>query len=153
MSRTTWIATATVGAIVLGIVVDDTIHFLHRYRHEREAGHAPGPASVLSLRETEQPYPVDLEAANGPTQVSLKGSLQNPLAFAGARLELLLKGPSLAALYPLTGVPLRIGVNAGSLGKELLRKYGEPNADAMVESAMRHADPEGKQQLEEALIG
>jgi (E)-4-hydroxy-3-methylbut-2-enyl-diphosphate synthase len=37
-------------------------------------------------------------------------------------------------------VPLRIGVNAGSLGKELLRKYGEPNAEAMVESAMRHID-------------
>lgn len=38
------------------------------------------------------------------------------------------------------GVPLRIGVNAGSLGKDLLRKYKEPNADAMVESAMRHID-------------
>jgi (E)-4-hydroxy-3-methylbut-2-enyl-diphosphate synthase len=38
------------------------------------------------------------------------------------------------------GVPMRIGVNAGSLGKELLRKYGEPNADAMVESAMHHID-------------
>jgi (E)-4-hydroxy-3-methylbut-2-enyl-diphosphate synthase len=38
------------------------------------------------------------------------------------------------------GVPLRIGVNAGSLGKELLRKYGEPNVDAMVESAMHHID-------------
>jgi len=38
------------------------------------------------------------------------------------------------------GVPLRIGVNAGSLGKELLRKYGEPNADAMVESALHHID-------------
>ena len=37
-------------------------------------------------------------------------------------------------------VPLRIGVNAGSLGKELLRKYGEPNADAMVESALRHIE-------------
>lgn len=37
-------------------------------------------------------------------------------------------------------VPLRIGVNAGSLGKELLRKYDEPNADAMVESALRHID-------------
>ncbi len=34
-------------------------------------------------------------------------------------------------------VPLRIGVNAGSLGKELLRKYKEPNADAMVESALQ----------------
>jgi (E)-4-hydroxy-3-methylbut-2-enyl-diphosphate synthase len=38
------------------------------------------------------------------------------------------------------GVPLRIGVNAGSLGKELLRKYGEPNAEAMVESALHHID-------------
>ncbi|MDC0598388.1 flavodoxin-dependent (E)-4-hydroxy-3-methylbut-2-enyl-diphosphate synthase [Gammaproteobacteria bacterium] len=37
-------------------------------------------------------------------------------------------------------VPLRIGVNAGSLGKDLLRKYKEPNADAMVESALRHID-------------
>jgi (E)-4-hydroxy-3-methylbut-2-enyl-diphosphate synthase len=37
-------------------------------------------------------------------------------------------------------VPIRIGVNAGSLGKELMRKYGEPNADAMVESAMHHID-------------
>lgn len=34
------------------------------------------------------------------------------------------------------GIPLRIGVNAGSLGKNLLRKYKEPNADAMVESAL-----------------
>ena len=37
-------------------------------------------------------------------------------------------------------VPLRIGVNAGSLGKELLRKYKEPNADALVESALRQID-------------
>lgn len=34
------------------------------------------------------------------------------------------------------GIPLRIGVNAGSLGKALLRKYKEPNAEAMVESAL-----------------
>ena len=35
-------------------------------------------------------------------------------------------------------VPLRIGVNAGSLEKDLQRKYGEPNAEALVESALRH---------------
>lgn len=35
-------------------------------------------------------------------------------------------------------VPIRIGVNAGSLEKELLRKYGEPTAEAMVESALSH---------------
>ncbi len=33
-------------------------------------------------------------------------------------------------------IPLRIGVNAGSLGKTLLRKYKEPSAEAMVESAL-----------------
>ena len=35
-------------------------------------------------------------------------------------------------------VPIRIGVNAGSLEKDLLAKYGEPCADAMVESGMSH---------------
>ena len=34
------------------------------------------------------------------------------------------------------GIPIRIGVNAGSLGKTLLRKYKEPNAAAMIESAL-----------------
>ena len=36
------------------------------------------------------------------------------------------------------GIPIRIGVNAGSLGKDLLRKYPEPCSEAMVESAMRN---------------
>ena len=37
-------------------------------------------------------------------------------------------------------VPIRVGVNAGSLEKDLQKKYGEPNADALVESALRHVD-------------
>ncbi len=37
-------------------------------------------------------------------------------------------------------IPIRIGVNAGSLGKDLLRKYPEPNANALVESALRNVD-------------
>jgi (E)-4-hydroxy-3-methylbut-2-enyl-diphosphate synthase len=36
------------------------------------------------------------------------------------------------------GVPIRIGVNAGSLEKDLLRKYKNPTAKALVESAGRH---------------
>lgn len=35
-------------------------------------------------------------------------------------------------------VPIRIGVNAGSLHKEILKKYGSPSPEAMVDSAMRH---------------
>jgi (E)-4-hydroxy-3-methylbut-2-enyl-diphosphate synthase len=37
-------------------------------------------------------------------------------------------------------IPIRIGVNAGSLEKDLQKKYGEPTADAMVESALRHIE-------------
>ncbi|MBO7702963.1 MAG: flavodoxin-dependent (E)-4-hydroxy-3-methylbut-2-enyl-diphosphate synthase [Solobacterium sp.] len=37
-------------------------------------------------------------------------------------------------------VPIRIGINSGSLEKELLAKYGAPCAEAMVESAKRHVD-------------
>ena len=35
-------------------------------------------------------------------------------------------------------IPIRIGVNAGSLPKDLLEKYGHPTAEAMVEAAWRH---------------
>lgn len=45
------IATATVGTIVLGIVVDDTIHYLHRYRHERGEGRSSTSAAAVSLTE------------------------------------------------------------------------------------------------------
>jgi (E)-4-hydroxy-3-methylbut-2-enyl-diphosphate synthase len=36
------------------------------------------------------------------------------------------------------GIPIRVGVNAGSLEKDLLKKYGEVTAEAMVESALRN---------------
>jgi len=36
------------------------------------------------------------------------------------------------------GIPIRIGVNAGSLEKRILQKYGYPTADGMVESALDH---------------
>ncbi|MEE0409233.1 MAG: flavodoxin-dependent (E)-4-hydroxy-3-methylbut-2-enyl-diphosphate synthase [Clostridia bacterium] len=38
------------------------------------------------------------------------------------------------------GVPIRIGVNGGSLEKELVEKYGGATADALVESAMGHVE-------------
>ena len=46
------IATATIGAIVLGIAVDDTIHFLFRYRAERQAGLSREEAVGRTYRET-----------------------------------------------------------------------------------------------------
>ena len=35
-------------------------------------------------------------------------------------------------------IPIRIGVNGGSLEKEILEKYGEPTPEGMIESAMKH---------------
>lgn len=37
-------------------------------------------------------------------------------------------------------IPIRIGVNAGSLEKDLQKKYGEPTPEAMVESVLRHVE-------------
>ena len=37
------------------------------------------------------------------------------------------------------GIPIRIGVNSGSLEKELLAKYGYPSPEALAESALNHA--------------
>ena len=38
----------------------------------------------------------------------------------------------------MKGIPIRIGVNSGSLEKEILAKYGSPTPGALVESAMSH---------------
>ncbi|MCD7808564.1 MAG: flavodoxin-dependent (E)-4-hydroxy-3-methylbut-2-enyl-diphosphate synthase [Erysipelotrichaceae bacterium] len=37
-------------------------------------------------------------------------------------------------------IPIRIGVNGGSLEKDILEKYGEPTAQGMIESAKKHID-------------
>jgi (E)-4-hydroxy-3-methylbut-2-enyl-diphosphate synthase len=37
-------------------------------------------------------------------------------------------------------IPIRIGVNGGSLEKDLIEKYGPPTPEAMVESALRHVE-------------
>lgn len=38
------------------------------------------------------------------------------------------------------GIPIRIGVNSGSLESDILEKHGYPTAEALFESAMRHAE-------------
>ena len=43
------------------------------------------------------------------------------------------------------GIPIRIGVNGGSLDKKLLEKYGHPTAEALVESAFEHLELQEKQ--------
>ena len=62
--------------------------------------------ALLSLRDESHPYPVNLQVANGPTKISLVGTVKDPLAFAGADLKLDLSGPDMSLLLPLTGVAI-----------------------------------------------
>ena len=62
--------------------------------------------ALLSLRDAASPYPVDLQLANGPTKVSLVGTIKDPVAFKGADLKLHFAGPDMALLFPLTGIPI-----------------------------------------------
>jgi uncharacterized protein involved in outer membrane biogenesis len=60
---------------------------------------------VLDLRDPDAPWPMDLQLRNGPTALSLKGTLREPLKLRGADLRVDFRGPSMDALVPLTGVP------------------------------------------------
>lgn len=50
------------------------------------------------------------------------------------------------------GIPIRIGVNAGSLEKDILDKYGYPQPEALFESAMRHVEICTKHGFEDIVI-
>jgi len=62
--------------------------------------------ALLSLRDHEHPWPIDLALANGPTRVALDGTLEDPVAFKGANVRLRFSGPDMALLEPLVGFPI-----------------------------------------------
>jgi uncharacterized protein involved in outer membrane biogenesis len=62
--------------------------------------------ALLSLREPGTTYPIDLHIANGPTKVTLVGTVEDPLHFKGTKLKLTFAGPDMALVTPLTGVPI-----------------------------------------------
>lgn len=68
-------------------------------------GHIVG-GSLLTLTNETHPYPIDARLANGPTYVTLRGTVDDPLHFKGTRLALHFAGPDMALLYALTGVPI-----------------------------------------------
>lgn len=76
-----------------------------RYAGQPITGRLIGGA-VLALQEENQPYPIDLRLANGPTKVTLVGTVQDPLHFKGIDVKLTFAGADMAALMPLTGVPI-----------------------------------------------
>ncbi len=61
--------------------------------------------SVLALRDTEQPYPVDLNIVFGATKLKAKGTVQDPFKWTGANVDLTLSGPNMSDIYPLLGIP------------------------------------------------
>ena len=52
----------------------------------------------------------------------------------------------------LNGVPIRVGVNSGSVEKEALKKYGGPTPEALVESALHHVRLIEKQNYDQIVI-
>jgi uncharacterized protein involved in outer membrane biogenesis len=75
------------------------------YAAQPITGHLVGGA-LLSLRDTQHPWPVDLNVSNGPTRVNLDGTVRDPLAFQGADLKLRLAGPDMSLLEHLVGFPI-----------------------------------------------
>jgi hypothetical protein len=64
--------------------------------------------SLPSSPHSSPSWPVEIAVQNGPTQVSLKGSLQSPLSLRGAIADVFIAGPDMARLRPLTGVPFPV---------------------------------------------
>ena len=62
--------------------------------------------SFAALRDSEQPYPVDLSVQFADTDLRIAGTMSEPLQMRDLDLEISMQGPSLAELFPLLGVPL-----------------------------------------------
>jgi AsmA family protein len=61
--------------------------------------------SIKLLQDTEQPYPLKLAIDFGKTSVDVAGKIDDPFTMEGADLEMKLKGPDLAEIFPILGVP------------------------------------------------
>jgi predicted RND superfamily exporter protein len=55
LGRPLTVASAMIGTVFLGLVVDDTVHLLHTLRHTRVAGESPREAMARALRRTGRP--------------------------------------------------------------------------------------------------
>lgn len=61
--------------------------------------------SIVMLRDTEQPYPLDLDVTFGATKLKAKGTVMDPFQWTGADVQLSLSGNDLADIFPLLGIP------------------------------------------------
>ena len=110
--------------------------------------------ALLSLEHRTEPYPIDLHVENGPTKVTLVGTVDDPLHFEGAKLKLGLSGPDMSLLFPLTGIPIPetpaysiAGNLAYDAGKRTVQfnqfagKVGESDLEGTVDVALAGAKP------------
>ncbi len=101
----------------------------------------PDKQAVYSLKRIVQDSPVpviadihfDHRLALGSIEAGVHGLRLNPGNIgSGKRVSQVVDAARSA------GTPIRIGVNSGSIDKKLLKKYGGPTPEAMVESALEH---------------
>lgn len=126
---------------------DDAEATLAQIRRLAEAGcdiircAVPDMAAAEGLKRIckESPIPViadihfDYKLALAAIEAGVDGLRLNPGNIGGReRVE------AVVAAAKERNIPIRIGVNAGSLPKDLLGKYGHPTAEALVEAAWRH---------------
>jgi len=98
-----------------------------------EAAHALRPIREQSSIPIIADIHFDHRLALAALESGVDGLRLNPGNIGGrAKVEEVVRGCSERK------VPIRIGVNAGSLEKELLERFGHPTAEAMVESALGH---------------
>ncbi|TPG61074.1 AsmA family protein [Roseomonas nepalensis] len=75
------------------------------YAGQPITGRARGGA-ILALQDGDKPWPIEMQLANGPTHVDLRGTLRDPLELQGADVRLDLAGPDMGLLQALSGVPI-----------------------------------------------
>lgn len=61
--------------------------------------------SIELLQNGEKPYPLKLSVDFGKTSIDVAGQIDDPFKMEGADLEMKLKGPDLADIFPVLGVP------------------------------------------------
>jgi uncharacterized protein involved in outer membrane biogenesis len=104
----------------------------------------------LNAQDSRQPWPAEISVQNGPTQISVKGALQDPFSPGGATADFLITGPDMARLKPLTGVPFpvtppyelrgRLGYAAGVYrAADVKGRFGRSTLEGTITVATRHA--------------
>ena len=61
--------------------------------------------SIMMLRDTNQPYPLDIDVTFGATKLKAKGTVMDPFQWTGADVQLAMSGHDLGDIYPLLGIP------------------------------------------------